>query len=71
LIGQGEILGNVYTQAKDELKRAHIKKIDFYLVQGQLTLARKAYNDAKASGVSDNDLLEYDTRIKDLFKANQ
>jgi hypothetical protein len=71
LIAQGEILGNVYLKAKEDVQTTRIKKIDYHLIQGELSKASLALAEAKKAGIADSLLTEYETRIKNLFKANQ
>jgi hypothetical protein len=71
LVKEGEILGDVYLQARQELPKAHFKKIDYYLIQGSLRKARAALGEAQAAGLSTEDLANYEAKIKSLEKVGR
>ncbi|PIQ24559.1 hypothetical protein COW36_11115 [bacterium (Candidatus Blackallbacteria) CG17_big_fil_post_rev_8_21_14_2_50_48_46] len=66
LVKKGPVYGNLYTEAQDLLNSISIKKIDFYLVKGQLRKAKIALNDARIYGVSENVLTDLSKKIKNL-----
>lgn len=66
LVQAGPILGNVYIEAQSLYKKAHLKKIDYYLIQGQLSKAKAALKQAEAAEISAEDLKSYSEKIKNL-----
>jgi tetratricopeptide (TPR) repeat protein len=66
LVKGGPQYGNLYTEAQDLLNRTSAKKIEFYLVKGQLRKARIALRDAKLYGVSSEVIDSLAKKIKNL-----
>lgn len=71
IIASGEILGDAFLQAQQQLPKTYVKKIDYFLLQGQITQAHRALNEAKAAQVSDEVLHPYENKIKILEKASR
>lgn len=71
LIEQGEVLGDVYLQAKDELPKAYIKKIEYFMLLGQISKASHALVEAKGAGIQSEELNDYETKIKNLIKVSR
>lgn len=71
LIKEGEVLGDVYLQAEQELPKAYYKKIDYYMLKGQISKASRALGEAKAAGIQSETISEYETKIKNLMKVSK
>lgn len=71
IIAGGDILGDAFLKAQQELPKTYVKKIDYFLLQGQITQAHRALNEAKAAQVSDEVLHPYENKIKILEKASR
>lgn len=69
LIASGEIQGEAFLQAQQSLPKAYLKKIDYYLLKGKITLAHRALNEAKQNQVLPEWLAPYEEKIKNLEKA--
>lgn len=66
LVKGGPQYGHLYTEAQDLLNRTSAKKIDFFLVKGQLRKARVALRDAQIHGVSSDVIDSLAKKIKSL-----
>jgi hypothetical protein len=66
LVKGGPQYGHLYTEAQDLLNRTSAKKIDYFLVKGQLRKARIALRDAQIHGVSSDVIDSLAKKIKSL-----
>ena len=66
LVKQGPEYGALYTEAQELLNRTSLKKIEFYIVKGQLAKARNALNNARLQGVSTDVLDHLSAKIKNI-----
>lgn len=66
LVKGGPQYGHLYTEAQDLLNRTSAKKIDYFLVKGQLRKARVALRDAQIHGVSSDVIDSLAKKIKSL-----
>ncbi len=66
LVKQGPEYGALYTEAQELLNRTSLKKIEFYIVKGQLGKARNALNNARLQGVSADVLDHLSAKIKNI-----
>lgn len=66
LVKKGPQYGVLYLEAQELLNRTSVKKIDYYIVKGQLQRARIALADARYQGVSQPVLDELARKIKNL-----
>lgn len=66
LVKQGPQYGTFYQEAQDLLNRISVKKIDYYIVKGQLAKARMALAEAYYLGVSPAVLEELTKKIKGI-----
>ncbi len=70
LILEGEVLGNYFEEAGKLLEKAHLKKIDYFLIQkANLTKAEAALKEAQADQISPEKLANYLEQIKALRAA--
>lgn len=66
LMDEGEILGVIYTNAKEAYEKAHLRKIEYYLKVAQLGKAEAALNEARAAQINDSKLKSYAETIQSL-----
>lgn len=66
LVKAGPQYGHLYTEAQDLLNRTSAKKIDYFLVKGQLRKAKIALRDAQIHGVSSDVIDALAKKIKSL-----
>lgn len=68
ILDKGEVLGDYYTQALKLRDKAHIERIEYYLVKAQLKNAKKSLDAAKADQVDSPELKKLEAKIKKLLK---
>lgn len=67
----GSVLGNLLTEAQEVYVKAHTKKIDYFLLKGQITQAKKALQEAEQAKLSADHLSGYADKIQSLELAGR
>ncbi|MBF2052219.1 MAG: hypothetical protein IGS03_02000 [Candidatus Sericytochromatia bacterium] len=68
---KGPVLGPLLKEAEELYSKAHTKKIDYFLLKGQLTQAKKALKEAQSANLPDTVTQEYADKIKNLELAGR
>jgi len=70
-LSEGALLGHLYTEAEQLHTKAYLKKIDYFLIKGQITQAKQALAEARQAKVAEAQLNEYTEKIKNLDLAGR
>lgn len=68
---KGNVLGNLLPEAQAIYQKAHTKKIDYFLLKGQLTQAKKALQEAESGNLPESLTRDYAEKIKNLELAGR
>lgn len=67
----GPVLGPLLKEAEELYAKAHTKKIDYFLLKGQLTQAKKALKEAESANLPTTVTQDYADKIKNLELAGR